>query len=136
MADNSWTGFLITLTVALEEFDDRDISKQIEKFLEMIEKCSDVEDGISVYTGYAGQTLIFLHLYEKEADPNLREKYLKSAVKLAGKSLDEKRLSRMRKNERITFIEGVAGPLAINAVLNFQTGKQEKRFDWIYYLIN
>ncbi|XP_066908464.1 lanC-like protein 2 [Halyomorpha halys] len=92
--------------------------KEIRRTLPMFKPTGD----FSVYTGYCGTALLYLLKYKKTND----KYYLDTALKLADDAVDNiDAVSHMR-SKRLSFLNGISGPLALAIVLHKLNGEEKK----------
>ncbi|XP_030883096.1 glutathione S-transferase LANCL1 [Leptonychotes weddellii] len=109
------------------EFSQR-LNNKIRELLQQMErglKSADPRDS-TVYTGWAGIALLYLHLYDVFGDPA----YLQMAHGYVKQSLNS------LTKRSITFLCGDAGPLAVGAVVYHKMNNEKQAEDCITRLIH
>ncbi|XP_068931323.1 glutathione S-transferase LANCL1 isoform X4 [Petaurus breviceps papuanus] len=109
------------------EFSQR-INNKIRELLQQMEiglKSADRRD-CTIYTGWAGIALLYLHLYDVYGDPV----YLQMSHEYVKKSLCS------LTKRTITFLCGDAGPLAVGAVVYHRMGNEKQSEDCITRLLH
>ncbi|XP_043850895.1 glutathione S-transferase LANCL1 [Dromiciops gliroides] len=120
-------GYFDTSGRLTPEFSQR-LNSKIRELLQQMElglKSADRRD-CTVYTGWAGIALLYLHLYDMYGDPV----YLQMSHEYVKKSLCS------LTKRTITFLCGDAGPLAVGAVVYHKMGNEKQAEDCISRLLH
>ncbi|XP_015437581.1 PREDICTED: lanC-like protein 1 isoform X2 [Dufourea novaeangliae] len=107
-------------TKEINEYFKRALSESTKKLLYQLEekKSHWIHDhDNSVYTGTAGIAYMFYHYGKCFNEPA----YIRKAAKLLGTSV-----SKFRGRREITFVTGIAGPLALHAVVSHSEGNEKE----------